>query len=598
MAKGKKGKGEKGKKGKKKKEEVDPNVLTEVDKTFYELTITDLNRKLARLRSLTKELEEKNEELQQNNQKLDEDRNDIIMFLKRTLQEKADEIAELQERLKAVQETRQEETEQFLEKIKDLELEYKQMHEQLTSEIKLLSGKLNALEEFRVQRDDLMKKFEEQEKAMEDQEMRHKREIYEIERKFIIGKDKLKKEMEARLLQLSTEFQDATEVRIASTTHRVIRENIAINNELELMLQTHHRLYDENDKLKERDRMLRLQAETHETEKKKAVYKARVQYKVLDELLVKHENLIKQLEKYRNIEKDMRSLEKEVVSSNKYAENLKFTIRVLEQNLHNSRCDRGNLQTELEYTSDESKRLSDILYEAVSVIKETLSLKSSESLQEEDDVAFALAKRESFLQHLLLLLNKATEERIKRPSIESLDSLSATYKRGDLGFVPKPTELRAKLPTKKNVIVTVGSSFERFLDTAKPKDQEQLDETDLQMTYFSDPNLLRDYLRDIQKEIVDEEESEMSIALFSGTEESSASEESGLVNPLDMDMDAILTKETTDTKKRSIEHGPEEEKGDEKGGEKEGEKGEETDNKEPVPTPSRDKNIVPETPEQ
>ncbi|KAI4458480.1 cilia- and flagella-associated protein [Holotrichia oblita] len=461
-------KGKKGGKGKKKKEE-NPNLLTEVDKTFYELQITDLNRKLARLRSLTQELEEKNEELKNDNEKLDEDRADIISYLKRSLQEKADEINDLQERLKGLQEKRQAEMDESQQKQEDLQQEYKQMQEQLSSEIKLLTGKLNSLEEFRVQRDELMKKYEVQETAMEEQEIRHKREVYNIEKKFIIGKDKLKKEMETRLLQLSTEFQDATNLRIAATTHRVIRENIAINNELDVILDTHHRLQTENEKLQERDKILRMETELHDAEKKKALAKAQVQYKLIEKLTKEHDVLNKKLEQYKSMEMEVINQARLLRNANMVITNLKHKIRLLEQNLHASRCDRNGIKTELNFQKEETDRLTDILVEAVISIQEALKVQ-----KHTDKEVVDVFKRESLLNNLLTLMSKVHEQKPKQSSMESIGSFSAMYMKGDLGFVPKPVELRSTVPTKRNMETQVGSSFEDFIENRSDTLAERL----------------------------------------------------------------------------------------------------------------------------
>lgn len=123
----KKSKGKKGKKSKKVVEK-DPNALSEVDKTFYELTITDLNNKLARQRQLTTELQERNEELTQNLRTLDEDRADVIQYLKRISVEKAIEVNEIEERLVALQETRVDEVGKYENTIAQMEKDKKVLH--------------------------------------------------------------------------------------------------------------------------------------------------------------------------------------------------------------------------------------------------------------------------------------------------------------------------------------------------------------------------------------------------------------------------------------------------------------------------------------
>jgi hypothetical protein len=54
----------------------------------------------------------------------------------------------------------------------------------------LLNGKLNSLEEFRLQKNDLNAKFAQQEVEMKEKDTDHESSLREVERKFIISKNR------------------------------------------------------------------------------------------------------------------------------------------------------------------------------------------------------------------------------------------------------------------------------------------------------------------------------------------------------------------------------------------------------------------------
>lgn len=379
-------------------------------------------------------------------------------------------------------------------------------------------GKLNSLEEFRSQRDDLMKKFEEQEKKVTSQEKRHTREMYEIERKFIISKDKLKKDMEARLLQLSTEFHDASELRIAATTHRVIRENIAVNNELDNMLQTHQKLFRDYNNLKTKEMTLSHETELHEIEKKKALAKSRVQVKLIDKITSRNALLEKDMKKYKHYESDAREVRREIKKELERNTMLEHKIRILEQNLHKIKCENTGLETDISYLKAENERLNDLILEGVSCIKEALTIKS------ESDISIRSSKRESLLNALFNLLSKGHERKAKKPSLETVTSADATYALGDLGFVPKPIEPRPIGKTRRNITSQTGDSFEEYLkygDTSKffvKKSYVDRADSDLHLSSQEDEEAA------LEEEIVGEEKSVLFYDSVEATEEETEGE--------------------------------------------------------------------------
>nr|XP_049703547.1 cilia- and flagella-associated protein 157 [Helicoverpa armigera] len=426
------------KKDKGNKNDEKGGVFTEVERTFMELQLADCNRKVARLRSAVEEYEARIEELQKAYAKLDEDRADIIAYLKRTLTVKSEENIELKEKVKGLEEIRQIENERFNETTQQLEKDFIFMKEQLTSENKLLAGKLNTLEEFRAIRDDLMRKFENQEQEFQDQELKYKRLIYESEKKFIIGKDNLKKEMEARLLQLAQDFQDATELRVAASTHRVIRENIAINNELENILNSQVRLSAQNESFKEVMRKAQVSKELAEEERDKAINKSVVQLKVIDQLTKAFESMKKEKALFERKTYNFEALQGKIERLTKENVNLGFQVRVLEQNLHARVSEQNKAVVEAAKMSKERDKLKKILREAAIAIQAALKLDKWASTEESTEVM----DRHVLLSHLLEIVSQFRELE-QSDSVGTIGSFSKIYEEGDLGFVPKPTKKKA-----------------------------------------------------------------------------------------------------------------------------------------------------------
>ncbi|XP_015433231.1 PREDICTED: uncharacterized protein C9orf117 homolog [Dufourea novaeangliae] len=250
------------------KKKVKRKCVDEKETLSYEQEILDNNRQLARLRTRNEELELESEQMKEKFRQLEEDRSDVIAHLKRNLEERIEESKELMERLSALEDLRKEELAAYKKKEESMELEYRTMENNLSAEVKLITGKLNALEDWRLARLDLMQKFEVQEKEIAEQEKRHQEELYEAEKSVVIGKAMMKKEMEERLRTLAVSLRKATNLRVAEATNRAIRENVAMNLELDELVKTCKELEVTSKESKDKERTLRLQCELFETESK------------------------------------------------------------------------------------------------------------------------------------------------------------------------------------------------------------------------------------------------------------------------------------------------------------------------------------------
>ncbi|XP_076652699.1 cilia- and flagella-associated protein 157 isoform X2 [Halictus rubicundus] len=402
----------------------------------------------ASLRTRNEELEVESEQVKEKLQQLEEDRADVIAHLKRNLEERIEESKELNERLTALEELRKEELAGYKKKEDAMELEYRTMENNLSAEVKLITGKLNALEDWRVARLDLMQKFETQEKEIIEQERMHQEKLYEAEKSLVIGKAMLKKEMEERLKALAVTLRKATNLRVAEATNRAIRENVALNLELDDLVKTCKELEIASRESKEKERTLRLQCELFETESKITLKKAMKQREAIEKLA---EDFHSMLLYYGEAERDNKriALYKSIIEQLKQkCEQMEQKIELLKKCVLKARDDKEQLLSLVNEKDKELMALRSLLNRVRSCIMEALEFEGDTTCK--DYCASQL--KQQFLQCLWEILDANNIVNILEYTASQTENITCRYKEGDLGLIEPPKTCRCETEGKKDII--------------------------------------------------------------------------------------------------------------------------------------------------
>ncbi|CRK94409.1 CLUMA_CG007916, isoform A [Clunio marinus] len=409
--------------------------LTSVDKQFFELQIEDTNKKLNRLRTHNVKIEEKNEQLEATIKQMEENRKDVTSFLNRTLHEKVNTIQELENKLTELSKVRLNENENFKNRTAEWENKFKTMHDNLSSEIKLLTGKLNSMEEFRLQRDDLMAKFDTQEMELKEQAKIHKATLYDMEKKVILDKERMRKDVENKLLELSTEFTKTSDLRVAASTQRLVRENISLSNDIDRVMLLKEKLQQENEEIKKKQNEFQSQYDANILEKKCLTKNLERQLCTIKKLTSECENLTEQNNCLKEIKRTYEVARKMTKDSRSELIDMHNKIRILEDHVAEIDNDRLQLKADANYYRHEYNRVTDIIKSVRSSV-----LLALEGNYEQSDPNLKVSLRRNLLTDLLNVLNNIERHRKKVSQSGPSGKAEDFYSQGDLGMIPKNGE--------------------------------------------------------------------------------------------------------------------------------------------------------------
>ncbi|VDI83783.1 cilia- and flagella-associated protein 157-like isoform X1 [Mytilus edulis] len=381
--------------------------LNELSKEYYLIQIRDLENRLVRYQKKCDELEVQKGAFESQKDYEIKNKEQIILWLEGKLNRSEDECNDLKDQLIGLEQTLESEKERLNAQIHQLRTEYQEKNDKLSAELTLTTGKLNALEEFRVQQDELNKKFAELEAKLNQKDLDHDKEIYDLERKAVIEKDRLKKEMVNRVNNVAAEFRKVSNKQMAETTKRTIRENVSIQAQLQKMSDKTMELIKENDEQKAVAKKYKQQIEMLETNEKELIKKNHSNQKLIRMLTEKcfnQENLIGELEsvqtqnQHLSAELDLTS--QQVESQRDEIQEMAKENELLEEDVKKVKDDH--------LTEQKNKfKLEKLINDVATALKIALRKTSPDEEPEGDGELNEIERRDNMLENLLILLNSA-----------------------------------------------------------------------------------------------------------------------------------------------------------------------------------------------
>ncbi|CAF3734308.1 unnamed protein product [Adineta steineri] len=376
-------------------------------------------------------------------------------FLGRQMDEINLEINLLNRQLKELNDLKEAERNEFLKQIYELRTrDLQETRDKNESENQMLKAKLNSLDELKTKKESLFNEIKQLDEKLKQQEHDQQEELYYKEKESILEKDKLRKEMVARVNDLSSEFRRVSKMQVVQTTRQIILENVRLNNQMAIIESDYNNVEIENGKIREQKKSKSLELSLLDERERMMAKKNRKTYQLIEKLTEEcsaHEQFIATLdEKIASFDYTQQLIDElEEVNTNTDAR--RYQIYEENESLRRTIAQRKETLSQCEHDMEKAKYP---IEKTIQALNDVLQDSSDTS-----NTGRTIDTRLGAFENIFRLLNVATQlgigPNLKELAVKNEDDLLATTIDYDsLPSAAQPLGSLKKLKTKSVAIQT------------------------------------------------------------------------------------------------------------------------------------------------